>query len=83
MIRGRGRVDGGGLFVLREELGLAGEDGAGALPIGAGGADGVGVGDGVVAVGRLNGEEAGGREAGDGGGRASGEMGNGVEEGMG
>lgn len=51
-------IDGGDVIgrrrrrvVLREKLlGLAGEDGTGTLPIGTGGADGVGVGDGVVSV---------------------------------
>ena len=71
VVRSRGLGLGLGIL-LRDDLGLAGEDGAGALPVGAGGADGIGVGERVVSVGALDGEGAGG------GGRASG-----PEEGVG
>uniref|UniRef100_A0A0A0LSY2 Uncharacterized protein n=1 Tax=Cucumis sativus TaxID=3659 RepID=A0A0A0LSY2_CUCSA len=69
--------------ILREEsLGLAGEDGTGALPVGTGGADGVGVGDGVVSIDGLD-TEADGRCGGGGSGGGGGEVRNGFEEGMG
>lgn len=43
--------------MLLKSYDLAGEDGTGALPVVAGGGDGVGIGDGVVgSVSRLNGE---------------------------